>query len=94
MNDVIATALVVIGVACLIARGKRRFERINKYGVERFRSFVARLRGRTGDRVLAGLGMVLMAAGTIAMANNHIDSWGWIVMLPVSVIMLYLLLGT
>jgi hypothetical protein len=38
--------------------------------------------------------MVFLTAGTIALANNHIDSWGWIVMLPVSVVMLYLLLGT
>ena len=38
--------------------------------------------------------LVLLRVGTIALANNHIDSWGWIVMLPVSVVMLYLLLGT
>jgi hypothetical protein len=43
---------------------------------------------------LAGAGALLVSAGTIALANNHIDSWGWIVMLPVSVVMLYLLLGT
>ena len=73
---------------------RRRFDRINKYGIERFPSFIAKLVGRVGDHVAMGCGMVLLSAGPIGPANNHIDSWGWIVMLPVSVVMLYLLLGT
>jgi hypothetical protein len=93
-GDLAAILLVALGGACMVATRRRRFDRINKYGVERFPSFLARLRGRSGDHVLMGCGMVLLAAGTIGLANNHIDSWGWIVMLPVSVVMLYLLLGT
>ena len=37
---------------------------------------------------------ILIAAGTIALASDHIDTSGWIVMAPVVVVMLYLLLGT
>lgn len=32
-------------------------------------------------------------APTIGLASNHVDSWGWIVMGPVVVVMVYLLLG-
>jgi len=34
-----------------------------------------------------------MKTGTITLAWNHMDSWGWIVMAPVALLMLYLLLG-
>ena len=94
LTDLAALLLVAIGIACLITTKRRRFDRINKYGVERFPSFLARLRGRSGDYVLMGAGMILLAAGTIGLASNHIDTWGWIVIAPVVVVMLYLLLGT
>jgi hypothetical protein len=93
MTDFAAAILLVMGVACLVTSRARRFKRINKYGVERFPSFIAKLVGRIGDHVAMGCGMVLLAAGTIALANNHINSWGWIIMAPVVVVMLYLLLG-
>ena len=93
MTDLTAILLLVVGIAFLIITKQRRFDRINKYGVERFPSFLGRLLGRSVDHVLAGVGTVLMAAGTIALANNHFDTWGWIVMAPVVVVMLYLLVG-
>jgi hypothetical protein len=35
----------------------------------------------------------MFAAGTITLASGHMDSWGWIVMAPVGLLLLYLLLG-
>jgi len=35
----------------------------------------------------------MLSAGTIALASNHMDAWGWIIMAPVVLFMLYLLLG-
>ena len=37
--------------------------------------------------------MFLLAAGTITLASTHMDSWGWVIMAPVVLFMLYLLLG-
>ena len=31
--------------------------------------------------------------GTILLAVNHLDTWGWLVMAPASLFMLYLLIG-
>ena len=84
MSDLTALLLVAIGIASLVVWKRRRFDRINKYGVERFPSFSAKLRGRWADHVLVGGGAIAIAAGTIGTCNNHFDSWGWIVMLPAS----------
>lgn len=93
-GDLVALLLLAIGGVFLFASKRRRFDRINKYGVERFPSFWASLRGRSGGYILAGAGVMLVGAGTIGLAANHIDTWGWIVMAPVIVVVLYLLLGT
>jgi hypothetical protein len=76
MTDLVAILFAAIGIACLATTKRRRFNRTNKYGVERFPSFIAKLGGRMGDHVAMGCGMVLLAAGTIGLANNHIHSWG------------------
>jgi hypothetical protein len=92
--DLAPLLLLASGIALLLWSRRRRFHRINKYGVERFPSFRAKLRGRIGDHAVMGSALILLTAGTITLAANHFDSWGWIVMLPVVVAMLYLLLGT
>jgi hypothetical protein len=32
-----------------------------------------------------------MAAGTITLASNHMEGWGWVITAPVALFMLYLL---
>ena len=46
------------------------------------------------DHLLAGIWVIFLAVGTLTLAWNHFDSWGWVVVAPVCVVMLYLLLGT
>jgi hypothetical protein len=92
-SDLAPLLLLTSGIALLFWSRRRRFDRLNKYGVERFPSFRAKLTGRIGDHAVMGSAMILLAAGTITLAANHLDSWGWIVMLPLVVAMLYLLLG-
>jgi len=45
------------------------------------------------DRLLLGTSGLLLAAGTLLLASAHFDTWGWIVMAPVCLSMLYLLVG-
>jgi len=38
--------------------------------------------------------LLMVAIGVILLSSNHMDGGGWVVMLPMSLLMLYLLLGT
>ena len=92
-GDLVGVLLLVAGAALLFKSKQRRFKRTNEFGVERFPNFLEKLRGRSSDYVLVGGSIASLAIGTIMLASNHVDSWGWVVMAPVCVFMLYLLLG-
>jgi hypothetical protein len=87
--------LILLGLGAIVALAVRRavHRRTNKYGVEGFHSFAAKLRAQFGDHISIGAAIVLLSAGAIVLALNHVDSWGWIVIAPVAVVMLYLLVG-
>ena len=92
-TDLIGLVLLALGAAIIFVVRRATFDRTNKYGVEQFPTFGAKLRSKLGSHILIGASVVLLVAGTITLALNHMDSWGWIVMAPVAVFMLYLLLG-
>jgi len=94
LTDVIGLVLLAAGIASGLTAKTRRFDRTNQFGIERFPSFGAKLRSRSGDYLLGGIAICSMAIGTVLLASNHIDSWGWIVMGPICLLMLYLLVGT
>ena len=91
--DLVGLLLLGAGITLGLTASKRRFDRTNAFGVERFPSFGAKLRSRSGDYVLKGGAIGSLAIGTLLLASNHVDTWGWIVMAPVSLFMLYLLIG-
>ena len=91
--DLIGLALVAIGAIVALAVRRAIFRRTNKYGVERFHSFAAKLRARFGNHIAIWASVVLLSAGTLTLASSHVDSWGWIVIAPVAMVTLYLLLG-
>ena len=92
--DLMGVALVAIGAALGLKKRKRKFDRTNEFGVERFRSYGGKLRSRFKDGFLGFASISLFAAGVLLLAFEHQDSWGWIVVLPVCVFMLFALLGT
>jgi len=92
--DLMGLLLLGAGIALGLTASKRRFARTNRFGIERFSSFAAKLRSRSGDYLLKGGAIGSLAIGTLVLASDHIDSWGWIVMTPVCLFMLYLLIGT
>ena len=92
-TDLIGIALLALGAAVAFFVKEAQFQRTNKYGVERFPTFGAKLRAQLGSYILIGCSAILLAIGTITLASSHIDSWGWIVMAPVVLFMLYLLIG-
>ena len=92
--DFVGLLLLGAGITLGITASKRRFDRTNRFGIERFPTFGAKLRSRSGDYLLKGGAIGSLAIGTLVLASDHIDSWGWIVMTPVCLFMLYLLIGT
>ncbi len=71
-------------------RKKRIFDRTNQYGVERFPSFWRKLETRMKDGLLGGASIVLLSSGLLILAFRYEDSWGWVVLLPVYVFLLFI----
>jgi hypothetical protein len=94
ITDIAGFVLLAAGVWFGILAKQRRFNRTNEFGVERFPSFWAKVGQRSQDYILVGGCLLAIASGVILLSSNHLEGGGWVVMLPVSVVMLYLLLGT
>lgn len=92
-SDIVSVLLLILGAIFGISAKKRKYERTNALGIERFASFWAMVRGRTGDFALTGIAICLLSLGTLLSAANHLETWGWVVVAPVCLFILYLLLG-
>ena len=92
--DLVGLLLLGAGTACGLTASKRRFDRTNPFGVERFPTFGGKLRTRSADYLLKGGAIGSLAIGVLLLSSNHIDTWGRIVMAPVCLFMIYLLVGT
>jgi len=93
-SDIVGFGLLAAGVWLGIMAKQRRFSRTNEFGVEHFRSFWAKVRQRSLHYIVVGGCLLTVAIGAILLSSNHFEGGGgWVVMLPVSLLMLYLLLG-
>ncbi len=91
--EYIAVLLLLVGIALQIANRKRRFERTNQFGVERFPNYGAKLRERAMDGTLRFLSLVMLTTGLLMLGFRYEDSWGWVITLPVYLFALFILLG-
>lgn len=67
-TDVIILASAIAGCTCLIWRGKRQFNRLNKMGIEQFSSYGHKIGATTFETLLLGGGYGLLgAAGLISL---------------------------
>jgi 4-hydroxybenzoate polyprenyltransferase len=94
VGHVLGIAASLAGIALLYRQRKRRFDRTDAYGVQRFPSYFGKLRAMAWDGFLWFAGAVLLSAGVIGLAHLHEATWGWLVMLPVYAYLLFLLFGT
>ncbi len=90
---------MVVGLALLSASGllvlwarKRRFDRTNEFGVERFSSYGGKVAAHTFDVLLQTGAMVCGLAGLLVLAFQFQDSWGWVITIPVFSLVLFLLM--
>jgi hypothetical protein len=91
--EYIGTLLLVFAALLTYWKRKRKFDRINEYGVERFPSYGRKLQARLAEGVLGFGSLVLLTAGVLILAFRFEDSWGWVVLLPIYLLGLFALIG-
>ena len=92
--DLIGLLLLAAGgVLCMKAR-KRKFDRTNIYGNERFSSYMTKVASKIKDYVLNGGAIMFLGSGTLLLSYNHMATWGWIVWLPIGFFALFFFIGT
>ena len=84
-------ALLAIGFGLGLWRKRRKFYRTNAAGVEQFKSYSGKLKGTLLDGMLHVLSLFLLIMGAVTLGFHFQDSWGWIVLLPFYLWMLFLL---
>ena len=92
-HEYIGALLLVVGAMLRFRIRKGRFERTNRYGVERFSSYWDKLRIRSKDGLLGSLSVLLLSSGVLTLACRYQESWGWFVLLPICLIVLFALIG-
>lgn len=93
-GEYIGALLLALGAALTLASGKRRFDRTNQFGVEKFQSYWDKLGTNIKDGLLRYLSLFLLSAGFVILGFRFEDSWGWIVTLPIYAFMIFLLFGS
>lgn len=88
----VGTILLGIGAWLIYWKRKRRFDRTNEFGVQRFPNYWHKLLSLGKDGLISTSAFILLSAGTILIAFQYQDTWGGVVLLPVYLFMLYLLL--
>lgn len=90
--EYVGSILLVVGALLALWKRKRKFDRTNSFGVEQFSDFWGKLGTRMKDAILGFAALLLLSAGVLILAFRFQDSWGWIVLLPVYVFMLFIML--
>ena len=54
---------IAVGVASLIWRDKRRYDRTNEHGVQQYRNYWNKIKGESFDTLLSGMGYLGLFAG-------------------------------
>lgn len=85
--------LFLIGGPLYFWQKKRVFDRTNQYGDEQFSGFRGKLIAKAKDKLIFGIAITLLFGGLLAVAFAYEATWGWIVLLPVYLFMLFLVVG-
>jgi len=89
--EYIGTTFLVAGALLALRRRKRQFDRTNQFGIEQFSSFWGKLGSKIEDAFIGGTSWTLLSGGLLILAFRYQDSWGWVMLLPVLVVVLFFL---
>ena len=86
--------MIAIGAMLGLKARKRKFDRTNQFGIERFPTYTAKLSSKSKDYAINGIAILSLAIGTTIVAYNHFETWGWVVFAPFALVGIFLMLGT
>jgi len=89
LEDIYGVTLLGVGTVLYLWRNKRKFDRTNAAGIERFDGYAGKLSARTADAFLWLLAVSSLMTGAIVLAIAHNSTWGWMVILPVAWVMIF-----
>jgi hypothetical protein len=89
----LGAVLFPIGGLLYFWQVKRVFDRTNQFGVEQFSVFWGKLVAKAKDKPIFGIAITLLFGGLLAVAFAYEATWGWIVLLPVYLFILFLVVG-
>ena len=92
-NAGLGAIIFLIGGFLYFWQKKRVFDRTNQYGVEQFSNFRGKLIAKVKDKLIFGIAVTLLFGGLLTLAVAYESTWGWIVLLPVYLFMLFLVVG-
>ena len=93
-SDIIGVMLLGVGGAVIFGLKKKQFNRTNHYGVQQYPSYWAKLAALIKEKLLTGAAVLSICAGITLLAFTHVESWGWIVVLPIYAFVIFLLFGS
>ena len=89
IEDIFGIAALLLGLVLYLWRNKRRFDRTNAAGIERFPSYGGKVAAKLWDAFLWVLTLSSLTAGVLVLAYAHGSTWGWIVLAPLYAFMLF-----
>ncbi len=92
-EDIFGVVATLLGIVLFLWRNKRRFDRTNSAGIEQFSSYGGKIATRFWDSILWVSAFISLTVGVLVLAIEHESTWGWIVLLPCYVGMVWMLVG-
>lgn len=80
-TDIFIALLVLVGLACILWKNKRKFDRGNSHGIEHFPKFGKKLGSQLLDVLLQGAGYGCLLGGAFVWVSEYAAAWGWAIVL-------------
>ncbi len=72
--DIYTVLLTVVSIILLFLKGKRRFDRLNQLGIERYASYRQKIGAKLLDGILYSIGFVFLVTAAITFFVEHAQS--------------------
>ena len=63
--------MLIAGAFCVVWQKKRKFNRINSFGIQQFSSYTKKVTGQLGDAFLVGIGYGCLLGGSLIWVVEH-----------------------
>ena len=73
-TDIYTVVLTAVGIVLVVWKGKRRLDRQNQLGIERYGSYSQKIRAKFFDGVLYSIGFVFLLTAVFSFFVEHAQS--------------------